>query len=173
MTSGAAQIRARVVAWLAVIAVVTLIALGAIWYGLSMEVYHRIWRDILERPGGPMTFRFVLQPCMAAIAAVHDGLQDARLGRAPYFWTVLHDRAERGGRLREGLLSTGRVIVLGLVMDAIYQYKVLNTFYPGEAALIALLLGFVPYLILRGPLARVAHWWRSRPHPPSSDQSKG
>jgi hypothetical protein len=30
----------------------------------------------------------------------------------------------------------------------------------GEAALIALLLAFVPYLILRGPIARVAHWWR-------------
>jgi hypothetical protein len=173
MTDDAAATRARIVAWLAVGAVVALIILGATWYGLSAEVYHRIWRDMLDRPDGPMTFRFVLQPCMATIAAMHDGLQDARLGRAPYFWTVLHDPAERGGRLREGLFSTGRIILLGLGMDVIYQYNVLNTLYPGEAALIALLLAFVPYLLLRGPIARIAHWWRSRPHSPSSDQMKG
>ncbi len=35
-----------------------------------------------------MTFRFILQPVMAAIAALHDGIKDARLGRSPYFWTV-------------------------------------------------------------------------------------
>ncbi|GJK94539.1 hypothetical protein TUM17568_57450 [Klebsiella oxytoca] len=33
-----------------------------------------------------------------------------------------------------------------------------GTFYPGEAALIAVLLAFVPYLLLRGPFARVARW---------------
>lgn len=173
MTAGAAPTTARALAWLVVVLAVALIVLGAVWYGLSAEVHHRIWRDILDRPGGPMTFRFILQPCMAAIAAMHDGVQDARLGRAPYFWTVLHDPAERRGRLREGLFSTARIILLGLGMDAIYQYRVLNTFFPGEAVLIALLLAFVPYLILRGPFARVAHWWRSRPHPHSADQSKG
>jgi hypothetical protein len=149
--------------------VVALIVLGATWYGLSAEVHHRIWRDTFDRPGGPMTFRFILQPCMAAIAAMHDGLQDARLGRAPYFWTVLHDPAERGDRLREGWLSTARIILLGLGMDAIYQHKVLNTFYPGEAVLVALALALVPYLILRDPIARVAHWWRVRPRSHSAE----
>jgi hypothetical protein len=33
---------------------------------------------------------------------------------------------------------------------------VLKTFYPGEAVIIAILLTFVPYLLLRGPIARVA-----------------
>ncbi len=170
MTADAASVRARILAWLAAIAV--LIILGAIWYGLSPEVQHRIGRDIAERPGGPMMLRFILQPGMAAIGAVHDGLQDARLGRAPYFWTVILDPAERRGRLREGMLATGRIILLGILMDVIYQRRVLNTFYPGEAALVAVLLGFLPYLILRGPIARVAHWWRSRPHPPSSNRTK-
>ena len=31
-----------------------------------------------------MSFRFILQPLMAAIAAFHDGAKDARLGREPY-----------------------------------------------------------------------------------------
>jgi hypothetical protein len=48
-------------------------------------------------------------------------------------------------------------------MDAIYQYVVLKTFYPGEAVIIALLLAFVPYILLRGPIARIARPWVSQP----------
>lgn len=164
MTADAPSAAARATAWIAVIAVCAFIVIGAILYGFSAEVHERIWRHIVERPDGPMSFRFLLQPIMASVAALHDGVKDARLGRAPYFWTVLSDPAERGGRLREGIVSTARIILLGLGMDAIYQYMVLGTFYPGEAALVALLLAFIPYLILRGPIARLAHLWQTRNH---------
>jgi hypothetical protein len=60
--------------------------------------------------------------------------------------------------LREGLNATARIILLGLVMDVIYQLIVLKTFYPNEALVIALLLAFVPYLIIRGLVFRVARW---------------
>jgi hypothetical protein len=150
---------AIVLAWLAVALVVGLIILGAALYGFSSEVRDRIWKDLLARPGGPMTFRFILQPTMAAFAALHDGIKDARLGRPPYFWTILHNAHERGERLREGVISTARIILLGLGMDTIYQYEVLKTFYPGEAVIIALVLALVPYLLLRGPFARIARRW--------------
>ena len=103
-----------------------------------------------------MSFRFLLQPTMAFLAALHDGLRDARTGRSPYFWTVLHDPGQRGGRLHEGLLSTARIILLGLGMDAIYQWRVLDSFYPGEMVVVALLLAFLPYLLLRGLVCRIA-----------------
>jgi hypothetical protein len=148
-------------------AVGTFIVLGIMWYGLfSTEVWGRIWRDVVDRPDGPMMFRFILQPLMAVLAALHDGIKDARLHRAPYFWTVLTDPERRTGRLREGILSTARVILLGLGMDAVYQYKALDTFYPGEAALVALLLAFIPYLVMRGPIARIARHWLTK-HPQS------
>jgi hypothetical protein len=153
----------RIIAWLAIILVVTLGMLGLVWYGFSDEVRHRVWTDLLDRPGGPMTFRFILQPAMASLAALHDGIKDARLGRSPYFWTIVRDPQRRARRLREGLVSTARIILLGLGMDAIYQYKVLNTFYPAEAVIIALSLAVVPYFVLRGPIARVARRWQSNP----------
>ena len=31
-----------------------------------------------------------------------------------------------------------------------------------EALLIAVLLAFIPYLLLRGPIARIARWWMNR-----------
>jgi hypothetical protein len=145
---------------LVVALIIAFIIVGAIWYGFSAEVRQRVWQNVLDRPTGPMTFRFILQPCMAAIAAWRDGVNDAKLGRAPYFWTVLTNSSERGGRLREGLFATARIILLGLCMDAIYQAIVLKTFYPGEAVIVALALAFLPYLLLRGPVARIARRWR-------------
>jgi hypothetical protein len=44
--------------------------------------------------------------------------------------------------------------------DAIYQHLVFKTFYPVEALFIALLLAYVPYLLIRGPVARIVRWWR-------------
>jgi hypothetical protein len=153
-------------AQLAAVLIVGLIALGVVWSGLSFESLGRLWRDILDRPGGPMTFRFILQPAMAILAAARDGVKDARLGRTPYVWALIHgvrDRQGRGGRLWEGIIATGRVLILGVVMDIIYQWKVLATFYPGQAAVIAILLAFVPYLLLRGPFDRIARHWVARP----------
>ena len=125
----------------------------------------RQWADLLARPSGPFAFRFLLQPTMAIIAAVKDGLEDARTGRSPYFWTILTRAEERGAALREGLRATSRIIVLGLVMDAAYQIVALRTFYPGEAVIISLVLAFVPYLLTRGSVARVASWWMHRAPP--------
>jgi hypothetical protein len=72
---------------------------------------------------------------------------------------------ERTRRLNEGLNATARII-LGLVMDAIYQVIVLRRFYPAEAVIVALLFAFVPYVIIRGPAARVARRWSApTPHP--------
>jgi len=136
-----------------------LVLLGLVWYGVSSEVLQRQWRDLTGRPGGPMSFRFFLQPAMAAIAATYDGIRDAQLGRSPYFWTLVNDPEKRARRLREGWVSTARIMLLGIGMDVIYQFKALGTFYPAESVLIALGLAFVPYLLLRGPIARTAHWW--------------
>jgi hypothetical protein len=62
--------------------------------------------------------------------------------------------------LNEGLNATARIILLGIAMDVIYQRIEFETFYPVEALIIALLLAFVPYLLIRGPVARIARRWR-------------
>jgi hypothetical protein len=152
-------------AQLAAVLLLGLFALGVVWYGITAESLGRLWRDILDRPGGPMTFRFILQPAMAILAAARDGVRDARLGRRPYVWALIHgvrDPQGRSGRLWEGVIATGRVLILGVIMDIIYQWKVLGTFYPGQAAVIAILLAFVPYLLLRGPFERLARHWVAR-----------
>jgi hypothetical protein len=140
--------------------ILVLIVAGVVWHGVSIATFERIWHDLVAREDAPMRFRFILQPLMAAIAAILGGLKDARTGRSPYFWTMLGNPRERVERLEEGLNATGRIILLGLVMDAIYQIIVLKRFYPAEAVIVALLFAFVPYVIIRGPVARIAHRWQ-------------
>lgn len=139
---------------------ILLIAAGVLWHGVTTETFQRIWHDFVERPSGPLAFRFILQPLMAAGVAIHDGLKDARAGRTPYLWTVVSNPQERMGRLREGLNATARIILLGLGMDVIYQILVLKTFYPNEALIIACVLAFLPYLLVRGVASRVLRRWR-------------
>jgi hypothetical protein len=135
---------------------------GLVWYGFSAEVRSRLWQNLFERPGGPMVFRFFLQPTMAAIAAWRDGVDDARTGRSPFFVGALTDPAQRTVRLNEALVATARIILLGLVMDGIYQAIEFKSFHPAEAVIIALVLAFLPYLVLRGLIARAARRWFNR-----------
>jgi hypothetical protein len=44
-------------------------------------------------------------------------------------------------------------------MDVIYQLIFLKTFYPVEALIISLVLAFLPYVLIRGPAARIARRW--------------
>src|SRR5277367_6927442 len=125
-----------------IVLLIAFTAFGVVVYGLSDEVRHRVWQQLIARPTGPMAFRIILQPVMAGIAALRDGIDDAKSRRSAYFWTFLTNPLESAGSLREGLISTARIILLGLCMDVIYQLTVLKTFYPGEAVFVAIALAF-------------------------------
>ena len=127
-----------------------------------LEFLSHGWTDLLARPRGPYGLRFVLQPLMAALLALRDGIGDARTGRSPYFWMVLHDKGRRRERFAEALKATARIGALAILIDAAYQLRVLGTFFPDEALIVALLLALVPYLLLRGPVDRIARRWRAR-----------
>src|SRR5918993_20546 len=118
--------------------------------------------NITDRVGGPMTFRFILQPLMAALLAFRAGWKDAQTGQSPYFWTILTDPGQREGLLREGWKSIARVFVLAIVVDVIYQLMFLKWVYPLELILVAILLAVVPYLLIRGPVNRIVRRLRSR-----------
>ena len=120
------------------------------------EVWVRFVTDMGDRISGPMKFRLLLQPVMAVLFAVRSGVTDARTGKPPYFWSLLTDPGHRAEMLRDGWKSVGKVFVLALVLDVVYQVLVLRFVYPGEAIVVALALAIVPYLLVRGLVTRVA-----------------
>src|SRR5579872_1168532 len=141
---------------------ILLMIAGVIWHGISIENIERAWNNLLARPAGPLKFRFILQPTMAAIVAIREGLADARNGRSPFLWTIITNARERTGRLREGLNATAKILLFGLAMDTIYQIIVFKAFYPYEALITAVLLAFVPYVVIRGLTLRIGRRYHPR-----------
>jgi len=120
------------------------------------DVLMRIIENMLGRIDGPMQFRVYLQPVMASIFAITSGLADAKAGKVPYFWNLLSDAEHRIEIVRDGWKSVGKVFILALVLDVVYQFIVLRFVYPGEAIIAALILAIIPYIILRGLTTRLA-----------------
>jgi len=120
------------------------------------DVFVRIAENMAARVSGPMKFRLILQPLMASIFAIRAGLKDAKAGKPPYFWSLLHDPAHRREMLKDGWKGVGKVFVLALVLDIVYQVVVQHQVYPFEVLLVAFLLAIVPYLVLRGLVTRLA-----------------
>ena len=119
------------------------------------DTLSRFFENLVGRVSGPMHFRLVLQPLMAIIFAIRDGRKDAHEGKAAYFWALFTDPGHRRDMLRSGWKSVGKVFVIAIILDAVYQYIELKWFYPGEAVVVALILAIVPYLLLRGPANRL------------------
>ena len=92
------------------------------------ESFTRVWENLIGRVRGPLAFRLILQPIMAAIFAIRAGLKDAKEGRPPYFWALFTHPAERGQLLRDGWKSVGRVFIFAIVIDAVYQFIVFDVF---------------------------------------------
>jgi len=93
---------------------------------------------------------------MAVIFAIRDGLKDAREGRVPYFWAIFTEPERRGALIHEGWRALTKVFILAVLMDLIYQYLVLGWLYPVAALFVAFILAFIPYLLIRGPVNRIA-----------------
>ena len=120
------------------------------------EMAIRFWENLVGRVEGPLTFRLILQPIMAAIFAVRSGLKDAKEGKPAYFWALFTDPVHRGDLLRDGWKAVGKVFIFAIIIDLVYQWMVFRWFYPGEAFWVAVGLAFIPYLAIRGPVNRIA-----------------
>lgn len=120
------------------------------------DLWMRFVENLADRVTGPMKLRLILQPVMASIFAILAGLKDAKAGKPPYFWALLTNPAHRSEMVRDGWKGVGKVFVLAIILDVVYQVIVLRFVYPGEVIIVAFLLAIVPYLLLRGLVTRLA-----------------
>ena len=125
-----------------------------------MGVLERILENLIARLDGPLHFRFIFQPLMATILGVVDGVRDARAGNPAYFWAVLSTPKSRGELVKKGWRSVGKVFILAIILDSVYQMEVHSTIYGGELLIVAVALAIVPYLIVRGPVNRIVRLLR-------------
>src|SRR5258708_40318331 len=120
-----------------------------------MRDWQRIVGDLFARLDGPLHFRFIVQPLVAIIFAVIEGVKDAKAGKPAYFWAVLSAPGQRNELVKEGWKSVGKIFIVAIILDVVYQRIGHSTVYPGETLIVAFALSIVPYLVLRGPINRL------------------
>jgi hypothetical protein len=118
--------------------------------------FDQVWTEIAARPDGLLAIRFYLQPLMATFFAVRDGLRDAHNERPAYFWALFTDSPHRRELLTDGWKSVGRIFILAVALDLLYQLAVLRGLRPFQTLFVATLLAISPYVVLRGPINRIA-----------------
>ena len=119
------------------------------------DILSRFCEDLIGRSSGPMKFRLVIQPIVASVLAIRAGLKDARVGRPAFLWAAITNHAYRSDLLRQCSQDVGKVFVLAVTLDAIYQLIVQRGVYFLELVVVATVLAIVPYVMIRGPVNRV------------------
>jgi hypothetical protein len=113
------------------------------------EALRQAWEELFGRVDGPMSLRLIIQPVVATFLAIRAGWTDAREGRPIFFWTVARDPTQTRVMLRNLWRIAGKVFLVALVLDAIYQIIVLHWIHPIQALIVATLLALVPCMVVR------------------------
>ena len=120
------------------------------------DLLQRFWDELIGRADGPLTLRLILQPVMAAIFAIRSGIRDGREGRPPYLATLVKDPEHRGRLVREGWKDVGKIFAIAMALDVVYQVIAIHKIRPLQILIVPVFLALIPYVILRGPVSRLA-----------------
>lgn len=122
--------------------------------------FSQITDHLWDRVSGPLHLRLVINPLVASALAIIDGIRDGRSGRPPYLWSLVMQPDRRRALLKHGCLRIGRVLAVAVLLDGVFQYMTLGQVRPLAALIVGLELAVLPYLIVRGPVARIVRMRR-------------
>jgi len=112
--------------------------------------------DIPRRFTGPGSFRFILQPLIACVVGIRSGLTDARSGRPPYLYGLLFHRDLRRRLIQSGFQNVANLLLIGILLDSIFQWLIYGVSYPGAAVVVGPTLIIAPYAGARALANRLA-----------------
>ena len=110
---------------------------------------HSFVEDIPKRLAGPGWFRLVLQPLVATFLGIRSGINDLRSGRPPYLSGVLFHRGLRNELLKSGFSTVINLLLMGVLLDSVFQWAILGISYPGAALVVGPMLIVAPYTVAR------------------------
>jgi hypothetical protein len=122
------------------------------------ETIARGWANLVDRLGGPMSFRFLIQPAVAIFFAIRAGVRDARENKPTFLGCALSNPGSWRARMRLSWKDVGTVLIVALILDSIYQIVVQGGIFTLELLITATVLALVPYMVMRDLVARVARW---------------
>lgn len=120
------------------------------------EILSRGVEQLVGRASGPLQFRLVIMPTVVTLLAIRAGLKDARQGQPAFLWAIIVRPAGRRRRLLAAWKDITRIFIVAVVLDTAYQLVIFRAFFVVQALIVAVVCAIVPYVLLRGPVARLA-----------------
>src|SRR5438270_675956 len=121
-----------------------------------MSFFSGIVDELVARiTSGPMQFRLIIQPTMAIILGIRDGLADAKAGSPPFLWGLLFNRKDLKPSVQGALRRLRVPVVIATLADATVQYLMFHHIRPLTAVIVGVLLMGVPYCAARGISNRI------------------
>lgn len=113
------------------------------------EIFTRAFENLMARESGLLHLRLVIQPLVATFLALRAGWADAWDGRAILFSTLVREPTQAAAMLRNLWKIVGKVFLVAVFLDVVYQLIVVRWIYPLETLVVATTLALVPCFIVR------------------------
>jgi hypothetical protein len=125
---------------------------------MLLETIARGVENLLGRLSGPMSFRILMQPAMAAFFAIRAGIRDARENNPTFLGCALSNPRSWSPRMQQSWKDVGKIFIIAVVLDSIYQIAEHSSVFALELLITATVLALVPYMVLRDLVSRIARW---------------
>lgn len=129
------------------------------FYLIHYDHERHIMNDLFDLSGtrfsGPLHFRFFIQPLIAILLAFRDGRRDAMQGEPPILFDFMTSPTNRKKELRSVINSILIPVIIGTVLDGVFQIMVYGSIRPLQAFFVGFLLIGFPYFLVRGTTNRI------------------
>jgi hypothetical protein len=118
----------------------------------SLDIFERF----VARFTGPMNLRFIVQPAMAILLGIRDGIHDSKEGEIPFLWALCTRREGRKDQLKKAIKRLTIPLAIAIVLDGIVQYLLFQRVRVLGAVIIGTAIMGLPYSIAREITNRIA-----------------
>jgi hypothetical protein len=116
----------------------------------SLYLFSRqFFEDMAARLSGPGRLRFILQPTVALLIGMRDGIKDTREGRLPFLLALTSTTCRKSDLLRHAFTSIRDLVSIAIILDVISQFLIFRQIHPAAALLLGPVLIAVPYAVSR------------------------
>ena len=112
---------------------------------------------VRELTSGQGQFRLLLLPAVALVLGVRAGIADAREGTLPFARRLRQGNEPREQLMKDSVKRALNPLALAFVLDVILQRLTLGYVRPLVAIVVAAVLVWIPFVIVRGVMNR---FWR-------------
>lgn len=108
------------------------------------------------RLSGPFHLGFIVQPLVAIVLGIRDGLQDSRTEQPPYVIAIILDPEHRRELLAGSIRNVIKPMLAGVLIDLAFQYAAFGRVRLLPALIVGSLVLGLPYAAARGLTNRIA-----------------